>query len=183
MSGQIDEGILDLVRAARQGNVQAYGELYEKTAPVVFRFLYAHLDERMDAEDLTGEVFLRVWQSLPRYRETGVPFSVFLLKVARNALIDHYRRSPQRKIHQALDEERMAERALHLDDPEKQSDFNELRTVLNELQPDQQTVLVLRFLVGLSPQETGQVLGKSNGAVRVTQHRALAALREILNRK
>ncbi len=88
----LDEENLRLLRAARQGDAEAFGSLYERFAPPVFRYLYAHLDERLDAEDLTAEVFLRVWQALPGFRETEAPFLGFLFRVARNALYDHFRR-------------------------------------------------------------------------------------------
>ena len=179
MPSKEDEAVL--LRAARQGDPEAFGKLYEDYAPQVFRYLYANLDERMEAEDLTGEVFLRVWQALPGYREKGFPFRAFLFRVARNALIDRSRRLRQRRSHQPLDEERMAE---HVSNPggqqEQALEHEELYRLLGRLREDYHTVLALRFLAGLSPEEIAQAMGKSNSAVRVLQHRALAALRKIL---
>ncbi len=170
-----------LLQAARQGDTLALGKLYECYAPRVFRFLFAHLDERMDAEDLTEEVFLRVWQALPEYQERGAPFGGFVFRVARNALFDHYRRSRRRQAPETLDEERLpAARSDRADDPDAWFESAELRRLLAQLSEDQQTVLSLRFLAGLTPEETGQAMGKSCGAVRVLQHRALRALRKLL---
>jgi RNA polymerase sigma-70 factor (ECF subfamily) len=170
-----------LLQTAQQGDAEAFGQLYEQYAPQVFRYLYAHLDGRMDAEDLTGEVFVRVWRALPGYRQTEAPFGSFLFRVARNVLYDHYRRLRPRRNHKPLDEERMAE---HASDPGEEHlqnfEHQELRKILDSLHKDQRNVLVLRFFAGLTPEETAQAMGKSNGAVRVLQHRALAALRKIL---
>lgn len=170
-----------LLKAARQGDTLAFGMLYECYAPRVFRFLYAHLDQRMDAEDLTEEVFLRVWQALPDYQERGAPFGGFVFRVAHNALFDHYRRSHRRGEPEALDEERLP---AAQSDPAENSvaavESAELKRLLEQLGQDQRTVLALRFLAGLTPDETGQAMGKSSGAVRVLQHRALRALRKLL---
>ena len=84
---------VQLLEDAQSGNAEAFGELYERHAQKVFRFLYARLDNRLDAEDLTEDVFIRVWRSLPTYRDWGNPFLAYVFRIARNALIDHYRRS------------------------------------------------------------------------------------------
>ena len=172
---------VQLLKKAQNGDAQAFGELYERHALAVFRFLYAHLDDRLDAEDLTEEVFLRTWRTLPRYRDQGVPFKAFLFRVAHNALVDHYRSHSRTKgelsiedsvIHDLRDEPG----SLFLQNQEHQ----ELRNTLAGLREDYQTVLIARFLADLSPEETAQVMGRSVGAVRVLQHRALTALRKLL---
>jgi RNA polymerase sigma-70 factor (ECF subfamily) len=176
---QVDE--TSLLQQAIQGDTEAFGQIYEVYAPLVFRFLFAHLDNRLDAEDLTEEVFLRTWQSLPNYRMRGVPFTGFLFRVARNALYDHYRRSRNRNADPGLDQELVDDLQpdpalsvpLHLE-------RRELRQTLAKLREDYRTVLVLRFLVGLSPDETAQAMSRSSGAIRVLQHRALAAARKLL---
>src|SRR5512139_2760089 len=92
MPGRLDKDH-ELIRKAQQGDPHAFGDLYEFHAPVVFRYLFVHLNSQMDAEDLTAEVFLKAWQSLPKYTERGVPFLAFLFRIARNALVDHYRQN------------------------------------------------------------------------------------------
>ena len=172
---------VQLLIAARQGDSLAFGQLYESYAPRVFRYLFAHLDQRMDAEDLTEEVFLRVWRALPGYQERGAPFGGFVFRVARNALFDYYRRSRRRQEPEALDEERLpAAQSDAADGSLATLESAELRRLLGKLGEDQQTVLALRFLAGLTPEETGQAMGKTSGAVRVLQHRALRALRKLI---
>ena len=91
MPGQPEEDH-QLLRRAQQGEADAFGILYERHAAAIFRYLYIHMSSRTDAEDLTSEVFLRAWQSLPRYHQRGVPFRAFLFRIAHNALVDYYRR-------------------------------------------------------------------------------------------
>jgi RNA polymerase sigma-70 factor (ECF subfamily) len=176
---EVDE--TSLLQQAQQGDTEAFGQIYELYSPLVFRFLVAHLDNSLDAEDLTEEVFLRAWQSLPGYRMRGVPFTGFLFRVARNALYDHYRRSRKRANDPGLDQELIDD--LQPDPAESvpaHMERRELRQTLAQLRDDYRQVLVLRFLVGLSPEETAQAMNRSSGAIRVLQHRALAALRKLL---
>lgn len=172
---------VQLLKIAQDGDPDAFGELYERYAKVIFRFVYAHLDNRVDAEDLTEEVFLRVWRTLPTFREQGVPFAAYLYHVARNVLIDHYRRNKRSIRDVSLDDGFIVD---HNPGPSEMVTNNlehkELREVLVQLREDYREVLVLRFLSELSPEETAQVMKRSVGAVRVLQHRALTAMRKLL---
>jgi RNA polymerase sigma-70 factor (ECF subfamily) len=171
-----------LIQLARQGDVQAYGEIYNRYVVKIYRYFMAHLDNEHDAEDLTEEVFFRIWKALSNYQEKGIPFYGMLFQVARNGLIDFYRRSAQTKQLVSIDDISIADQGL---DPGeiviKNSRHKELRQAMKELREDYRTVLALRFLSGLSPEETSKVMGRSQGAVRVLQHRALTALRELLD--
>ena len=170
-----------LIKAAQAGDPEAFGTLYERYAPTVFRYLYAHLDNLLDTEDLTDEVFLKAWRALPRYKDYGLPITAFFLRIAHNRLIDHYRRIRKTAVDLELMDDLEAGSAA---DPGQQVavslEGQELRLTLGKLKVEYRSVLVARFLSGLSPQETAQVLGKSVGAVRVLQHRALAALRKLM---
>jgi RNA polymerase sigma-70 factor, ECF subfamily len=182
MPGRLDKDH-ELIERAQRGDQHAFGDLYETHAPVIFRYLFAHLDNSLDAEDLTGEVFLKAWQSLPKYIERGVPFQAFLFRIARNALVDHYRQN-NRLGHNTVDDidglkaEGLTET---VDMVSSQIEHQHILGVLSKLRPDYRSVLTLRFISELSPRETAQVMKKSVGAIRVLQHRALAALREEIN--
>jgi RNA polymerase sigma-70 factor (ECF subfamily) len=173
-----------LIEESQKGSSEAFGRLYELYAPRVFRFLFAHLEDRMDAEDLTIEVFSKVWQYIPGYDERGTPFSGFLFRVARNVLIDHYRRSNRLKQKETLKEE-----LVDSSQPDPAEAFSsgvehkELRSLLAQLREDHRSVLSYRFLAELSPEETAYAMEKSPGAVRVLQHRALTALRKLMIKK
>lgn len=169
-----------VIKQVKNGDVEAFGMLYEQYAEIIFRYVYSHLDNRLDAEDLTEEIFLRAWRALPKYDERGLPFSAFLFRIARNSLIDYYR---QKKPVQSLDD---IEMQSHEAGPEELVDLNienaDLKKMIAELREDYRNVLIFRFLSGLSPEETAHIMQRSVGAVRVLQHRALSALKDLLER-
>jgi RNA polymerase sigma-70 factor (ECF subfamily) len=175
---------VQLLKIAKEGEPEAFGELYERYSQVIFRFFYANLNNRYDAEDLTEEVFLRTLRSLPKYRDQGFPFPAFLFRVAQNALVDHYRRSGRSAHDVSTDEDIQIrdDKPDPSDSATKNLQQQELRQVLEQLREDYRNVLVLRFLNDLTPEETAQVMERSVGAVRVAQHRALAALRNCWTR-
>lgn len=173
-----------LIGLAKDGEAEAFGELYERHVHAVYRFLYARLDSRMDAEDFTEEVFMRAWNSISSYHERGIPFLAYLLIVARNVLIDHYRRNGRAP--QSVPIEDLQIKDMNPDPGEVTTlnlNHQELRQALAYLREDYQEVLVLRFLNDLSPTETAKVMKRSTGAVRVLQHRALTAIRKTLSDK
>ena len=90
-----------LIKWAQNGDVNAFGDLYERYATPIFRFIYSQTAHRLDAEDLTAEIFLKAWQALPRYKDQGFSFAPFLFRIARNTLIDSRRK---RKITEEISE-------------------------------------------------------------------------------
>ena len=171
----------ELIQLTQNGDAEAFGELYQRYAHIIFRFIYSHLSERFEAEDLTEEVFLRVWRSLSNYREQGVPFLAYLFKIARNALVDFYRHAGRTGGLMSIEEKPLTDTRS---DPAEAAiihlEHQEVRQTLEQLREDYRMVLILRFLSGLSPEETGEVMGRTPGAVRILQHRALSALRNLL---
>lgn len=183
MPGRLDKDH-ELIKQAQRGDPHAFGDLYEIHAPVVFRYLFSHLGSMMDAEDLTGEVFLKAWQSLPKYTERGVPFLAFLFRIARNALVDHYRQNNRVEDQDPddMDGYRSDGSTEPLEIVGSHIEQQKMLNILTGLRPDYQSVLTLRFISELSTEEIAQVMKRSIGAIRVLQHRALAALREEINR-
>jgi RNA polymerase sigma-70 factor, ECF subfamily len=171
-----------LILSAKHGDADAFGELYERYADTIFRFIYSQTSDRLDAEDITAEVFLRAWKSLSRYKEQGYSFSAYLFRIARNVLIDSRRK--RRAAGVITDDEIVNMPDIMLPEPSvmvsSRIQHTELVSILEQLREDYRTVLVLRFLNELSPEETSQVMGRSVGAVRVLQHRALSALRKLI---
>ncbi len=179
MAKQPDEEA-QLIRKAKLGQADAFGVLYELHAVAIYRYLNAHLNSHLDAEDITSEVFVRAWKSLPKYHERGIPFRAYLFRIAHNALVDFYRqaRDNQTKV---LDDINAI--SIEPDPAEitmKKHKLQELEEILGEIRDDYRRVLVLRFINQLSPSETAFVMKRSPGAVRVLQHRALEALRQVL---
>lgn len=179
--GWQDATDLELIDMAQAGEADAFGELYFRHAKTVFRFIFAHVNDPLDAEDLTSEVFFRAWRTVSNYRDQGVPFIAYLFRIARSVLVDFYRRSGRSGGHMSIEDRTIPD---HNPDPDEsvatQLEEQELRKTLDRLREDYRTVLVLRFLSGLTPEETGLVMGRTPGAVRILQHRALSALRNLL---
>src|SRR4030042_472054 len=178
MPGRLDNSH-ELINKAQHGDPRAFGELYELHAPAVFRYLYAHLTSQMDAEDLTGEVFLKAWQSLPKYVERGIPFLAFLFRIAKNALIDHYRQNDrlEQKDPDEMDGFKAEMTLEAVEIASNNIEHQNMFRIMKKLRPDYQMVLTLRFISELTPEEASHVMNRSVGAIRVLQHRALAALR------
>lgn len=169
-----------VVQKVKKGDSEAFGVLYEQYVEMIFRYIYSHLDNRQDAEDLTEEIFLRAWRALPKYDERGLPFSAFLFRIARNSLIDYYR---QKKVVQSIDDVEIHSTQSGPEETVNQNIENQkLREVITQLREDYRNVVIFRFLSGFSPEETAQIMQRSVGAVRVLQHRALAALKDLLER-
>jgi RNA polymerase sigma-70 factor (ECF subfamily) len=166
-----------LIARAKAGEVEAFGELYERYFDPVFRYLRSRLSDEREAEDLSATVFLRAYQALDRYQERGWKFSAFLYGIARNALADHFRHRRAELLVADLESERASGSALRQDFEDKDSS-DHLRRVLSELPPDYQEVIRLRLVLGLSTPEAAQWMRRSEGAVRVLLHRALRAARK-----
>lgn len=170
-----------LIIECQNGESEAFGELYQRYLPPVYRFISARLNDRQDAEDLAEEVFIRVWRSIASYEDQGVPFISYLFRVARNAIIDHYRSTGRKGYQESIEGQVLQD--PHADPSDiamTNLENQEIRQILDQLRDDYRMVLVLRFLSELSPEEVAQVMGRSTGAVRVLQHRALISLRDLL---
>ncbi len=169
---------------AQKGEAEAVSLLYEAHQPAIFRYVWIRLRERQAAEDLTGEVFLRMLEALPRYRSSTTPFRAWLYRIARNLVIDWSRRTGQVRL--AAPEEAPAD-SDPADDPEHKVEarlsVEALQAALTQLEISQREVVTLRFLAGFSLHETAAAVNKTEAAVKALQHRGLAALNQILNQE
>jgi RNA polymerase sigma-70 factor (ECF subfamily) len=169
-----------LAIAAARGDTDAVGRLYDALVGPIYRYVAVRVRRREDAEDLTQLVFERIVASLPRYRHRGRPFEAWAFRIARNAVIDHVRRE---RSHEPLDGESLT--AQGDGGPEAMSlrgeELRELRSALQQLTPDQQEALALRFAAGLSAEEAARVMGRQAGTIRGLTFRAIASLRRLLS--
>jgi RNA polymerase sigma-70 factor, ECF subfamily len=167
-----------LVQQAVAGDEQAFASLYEAYVGPVFRFIYFRTGDRQAAEDLTSQTFLKAWDNLHSCHKRGAPFGRWLFRIARNTVIDHYRgRRPEARL-QAASAAGSHDEALEA--VEHHHELQRLRRALAQLTAEQRDVLTLKFVEGLSTQETAQALGKRPGAIRALQMRALQALAHLL---
>jgi RNA polymerase sigma-70 factor (ECF subfamily) len=169
-----------LVDRARLGDAAAFAALYEELAPRVLRFLCHQVGDPDLAEELMQRTFVKVIEALPRFeRRNGIPFSAWVFRVARNLAIDE-----RRTVHPHLDLADTPEVASDEPGPEQiviaGSQRDELLEALERLPSDQHDVIVYRFFGDLSPGEVAPLLHRSDGAIRVLQHRALRHLRELM---
>ena len=159
-----------LVEAA-QRDPSRFAELYQQNFERVYAFILRRVQERAQAEDLTSEVFHQALKNLNRYEWRGVPFAAWLLRIASNAIADHMR--------QAAREQNLAEDEDV--DPKAGMQAVEQRATLfalvSTLPADQQTVIRMRFAEEKSIREIAQALGRTEGAVKQLQFRALDKLR------
>jgi len=178
------DGESKIVKRAVGGEASAFGLLYDHYQPAIFRFVVIKVGRREEAEDLTHQVFLNAWQNIGRYRDVGFPFGSWLYHIARNLVIDHYR---TKKDH--LDVEELVNSPLLLADsePAAEAELNmemaRVRAAILKLKPEYQDVIAMRFVEELSLKETAQAIQKSEGAVKLLQHRAVAELKKHLGEK
>lgn len=165
-----------LVRRAQAGDQDAFACIYQAYFERVYRYTRVRLGSSADAEDLTEQVFLNMIQSLSGFKWRGVPFSAWVFRIARNAIIDHLRRCAKNK-NVSLDEEICSTRTDPQDTLQQILTREELVVAINKLTQAQREVIALRFVAELSTMETAQAMGKSLVAVKALQHSALAALR------
>lgn len=182
MVTELDLELPRIIARAKAGDTGAFGELYTKYAGLILRYLYARLHEQEGAQDLTQEVFVRVIKGIGGFEYRGEKsFLGWLYTIAGNVLIGQARR--KRAISTPLDE------SLGLIDPRGQEavrsifDRVALEQAIVQLTDDQQQVLVLKFFADMTNQEIATTIGRSEGAVKALQHRALHALQQILERE
>ncbi len=178
-----DLGDSELVARAQGGDVDAIGRLYDQHHESIFRYLWLRLGDWQAAEDLTGDVFMRMLTALPGYHSVGLPFRAWLYRIAHNLLVDHFRKADNRVL-VSLDEikEQNGE-----NDPASATEQKLLvarvNHALSQLDQNQREVIVLRFVIGLPLREVAGAVNKTEAAVKSLQHRGLAALRLTLGQE
>jgi RNA polymerase sigma-70 factor, ECF subfamily len=178
-----DQHIVGLVERAVARDQAAFAELYDLYLDRIYRYVYYRTGDRHDAEDLTEQVFLQAWAAIERFRWQGKPFVAWLYTVAHNVVVDWRRR---------------AQTSESLNDPEKPIevesvgaaqamtqwiDADLLAKAVKRLTPEQQQVIILKFLDGFDTATIARVMDKREGTVRALQLRALQSLRRELERQ
>jgi RNA polymerase sigma-70 factor, ECF subfamily len=159
------------VARAKEGDADALRYLYLRYADNVYGYVCSIVRDEFEAEDVTQQIFAKLLTSLERYEPRVVPFSAWILRVAHNAAIDHVRARRPVPLEQVHPPDAAA------DDARGRERFADLRLALDALPPEQRDVLVLRFLVGLTPREVAERIGRSEDAVHGLQHRGRRRLR------
>jgi RNA polymerase sigma-70 factor, ECF subfamily len=172
----------ELIALAATGSREAFGHLYQRHEPRVFRHAYFLTGDAFLAEDLTAQTFLNALQAIARYEPRGVPFVAWLLRITCNLTIN-YKKSLKNGSHAQLPEALEAEG--HTYSPEDSCEMKDagerVWQEVRHLPFEQRQVICMRFIDDLSYQDIAQILGKTVGAVRVIQFRALTNLRQMLD--
>jgi RNA polymerase sigma-70 factor (ECF subfamily) len=180
----VESNDANLVKRAQEGDVDAFGELYDRHHRRIFRYVWGRVRDERLAQDLTGEVFTRMVVSLSTYRPTGIPFRAWLYRIAHNLVVDHYRKEGR---HVIVPLDYAEDLSVEKNDPflvvERRLTLERVKDALARLDPAQQEVVVLRFLAGLSLKEVALTLDRTVAAVKSLQHRGLVTLRVALEQE
>jgi RNA polymerase sigma-70 factor, ECF subfamily len=172
--------VKELVAGAQQGDREALEELYLIHFDRIYSYLHVTVGNRHDAEDLTTQTFLKMLEKIRRFRWGTAPFSAWLFRIAHNLAMDHFRASrrwqPEEDVPEPVADESTSAEAGAFESIGRQS----MLTLIDDLSGEQQQVLTLKFVFSFSNGEAATILGKSEGAVKSLQHRALVTLQKKL---
>jgi RNA polymerase sigma-70 factor (ECF subfamily) len=168
-----------LIQRAKRGDPTAFAEIYDRHQPAIYRYIFYQVRDVATAEDLTSEVFVRLVEKIGRFTYRGRPLLAWLYTIARNLVTDHRRRAGQ--IEPLSPDEPLAADTVGPEGAAEQKLAQDrLAAAVARLTEDQRQVVLLKFVEGLDNEIVAQTLGKTTGSVKSLQHRALAALRRIL---
>ena len=183
MRDAINEKLL-LYKVRIKRDPEAYGLLYDLYVKKIYRFIFFKISSREEAEDLTSEVFLKAWNYLVENSEQEIrSFASFIYRIARNLVVDFYRERAKRAAESPLDV--VIETLVVTNTSEQQrlevgGEIEEIMKALKKMKLDYQEAVILHYIEELSAGEVARILGKSQISVRVTLHRALKKLKELL---
>jgi RNA polymerase sigma-70 factor (ECF subfamily) len=173
--------IRKLVERGQRGERAALEELYLIHFDRIYSYLHMTVGNRHDAEDLTTQTFLRMLEAIGKFRFQSAPFSAWLFRIAHNLSMDHFRAArrvqPEEEVPEPIGSEQDSAEVEALQSIGRQS----LLELIEDLSKEQQQVLTLKFVFSFSNGEVATILGKTEGAVKSLQHRALASLQKQLN--
>lgn len=174
--------IAALVELARDGDAEAFGQLYDHYVTSVYRFTYARTGSQHLAEDFTSETFTRALRSIKKFKWQGHEFGAWLTAIARNLIADHFK---SRRHRSEVVTETLPDTPDGSSEPAQKAVESMRREVLmcavNSLPAKQRDCVLMRFVQGMSVDETAKVLGRSHGAIRQLQFRAIRKLAQELD--
>jgi RNA polymerase sigma-70 factor (ECF subfamily) len=167
-----------LVERAQRGDRSALEELYLLHFDRIYSYLHLSVGNRHDAEDLTTQTFLRMLEAIGRFRWQSAPFSAWLFRIAHNLAMDHFRAGRRVQAEEDVPEPLGAEESSAEEQALDSLGQAGMLELIQRLSADQRQVLTLKFLFGFANAEVAGILGKTEGAVKSLQHRALASLQK-----
>lgn len=172
-----------LVDRAQQGDRAALEELYLIHFDRIYGYLHVSVGNRHDAEDLTTQTFLKMLESIGKFRWQSAPFSAWLFRIAHNLAMDHFRATkrwqPEEEVPEPEPDESTSAEAGALEAIGRRS----MLDLIDDLSPEQQQVLTLKFVFNFANAEAATILGKTEGAIKSLQHRALVSLQKQIEKR
>jgi RNA polymerase sigma-70 factor (ECF subfamily) len=177
------QAVRRLVERAQAGDRQALEELYLLHFDRIYSYLHMSVGNRHDAEDLTTQTFMKMLESIKQFRWQAAPFSAWLFRIAHNLAMDHFRASrrwqPEEEVPEPAGETEPSAEAAALQSIGRQS----MLELIEDLSQEQKQVLTLKFVFNLPNAEVATVLGKTEGAIKSLQHRALVSLQKQISQE
>jgi len=177
------ENVRKLVEQAQAGDRAALEQLYLIHFDRIYGYLHMSVGNRHDAEDLTTQTFLKMLESIGKFRWRSAPFSAWLFRIAHNLAMDHFRArrrwQPEEEVPEPPGSEEPSAEMEAMHSIGRQS----MMELIERLSPEQQQVLTLKFVVNFPNAEVATILGKTEGAIKSLQHRALASLQKQIAQK
>ncbi len=171
-----------LIERAVGGKASAFGSLYDYYQPKIYRFVLIKVGRREDAEDLTHQVFMSAWENIGGYKDLGFPFSSWLYRIARNQVVDFWRTKRPETNLEKIDPEYFVAPATAQFDLSQKMEMEGVRFAIQKLKPEYQDVIIMRFVDDVPIKEVAVTMDKSEGAVKLLQHRAIKELKKILQK-
>jgi RNA polymerase sigma-70 factor (ECF subfamily) len=168
----------DVLSLASQGDRESFGILYERYVDRIFNYIYYRTGNVDDAEDLTARVFQRAMNHIVNYTDRGVPFSAWLYRIAHNLVANWHRDRSRRQEIPITETPIVAKDAPPEVSLVQTQEQEALLKLIRGLPAERQTLLILKFVEHLSNAEIGEIMGRSEGAVKSLYHRTLTALRD-----
>lgn len=168
---------------AKNKDPQAFSKVYDLYVERIYRFIYFKVSRQEEAQDLTSEVFLKTWQYIIDGKEIK-NLNAFLYKIARNLVIDHYRKESKREISldkEAIEQQEMTAVLDQLKQVEAKIEVEKIEEKLKGLKDEYREVIILRFVEGLAIKEIAEIVEKKSGAVRVILYRAINTLKDLMS--
>src|SRR5579859_3485743 len=166
----------NLIDRAQRGDSQAFAELYNAHVDKIYRYIYYRVDRGSIAEDLTADVFVRAMEGLPTYEDRELPLLAWLYRIAHARVVDYYRRARYSENHEDIQDVNIAVVQDMDGDLLTEQRSDAVRRALKRLSAEHQQVIILRFVEGNDLETTAKLLGKTVGAVKSLQFRAVQAL-------
>lgn len=173
---------LQLIQQAQDGSGEAFAVLYREHVQQIHRYIYYRTNDKHLAEDLTADVFTKAIEGLSRYVDKGKPFISWLYRIAHARVVDHYRRQDRRPTATDVEEANLSVTPDMDTSMIKQHASHALLTAIQSLTDEQQQVIILRFVDGLSTEAVAEQLGKKGNAIKAMQFRAVRSLASFLER-